>query len=187
MLVFIWVDRSWPRFQLQSRDRGAPQTWFRTCAGESCGCLYWRRPGPLPSGLGRPLSSVNGAHWWLYLPCCARLSTLYQNTAGSKTYHYSPADTVILSPCGWFPYRPPPWRTPRSTRSPSRSGHQTGPRGTALARSCQTFPGCQSRAGGPWFGSPFCCSPTGVAPCRLCWGPVSAGRSLGEGCEMGQH
>lgn len=166
--VFTWHCRSWLRFQLQSLDRGAQQMWSQTCAGGSCCCLCCKMPALPQCSPGTRLSWGSGGRWRLCPPGCATQSNPCQSTGDSRICRCSPADTVSLCPSGWCSCRPLQWRTPRSTRSPSRSGLLTGPPGTAPGQSCQTSPSCPRRAAGPWCGWLFCCFQRCTAPCRLC-------------------
>lgn len=176
--MITWHYRSWLMFQLQSQDRGAQQIWSQTCAGGSWCCLCCRTPAHLQCGPGTRLSWESGGHWRLCPPGCARQSNPSLNRAGSRTCHCNPADTVNLYPFGWCSCRPLQWRTPHSTQSPSRNAPQTTPPGTTLGQNYQTSLGCLRRAAGPWCGWLFCCFRRCTAPCRLCYGPVSPGRSL---------
>lgn len=172
-------------FRRRTLGRRAQWTWSRTCAGGSCCCvLCCKKPARLPCGPGTHLSWGSAERGWSCPRGCARLSSPCRNTGGSRTCCCTPADTKSPCPSGWCPCRPRRWRTPRSTRSPSSSGLSTEPRGTAPERSCRTSPGCQSRAAGPWCGWPSCCSRRRRAPCRPCWGPAWADKSLEEENEV---
>lgn len=165
--VFIWHYRSSQTFRLQSLGRRARQTWSQTCAGGPCCCQFCKMPARLLCGPGTRLSWGNEGRWWFCPHGYARQSNPYQSRGGSRIYRCSPADIANLCPSDWGSCRPPQWRTPRSIRSPSRSGLQKVPRGTAPGRSCRTSLSCHYRAAGLWCGWLFCCFLRCTAPCKL--------------------